>query len=243
MSPDRPAPARARWSPVERYGVRVTLSGLALVLLAIPFASLTFQVLGEGSLTRLDGRLADELNAWVHHRPAVVRGLQAVSFLGLPLVLFVVVAFAAGWLWRPGRHRTTLFLVVTSLGGGLVNTLVKALVDRPRPVVDHPVATALGESFPSGHAMGATVAYGALLVAVWPLLGPGARRWARIGTVLLVLAVGTSRLLLGVHFLSDVVGGFVLGSAWLAAAVAAFDAWRRDEAVEDAADAPARSKA
>lgn len=233
MSPDLPRATRTRLGPVERYGIRLTLVGLAVVLVAVPFATLTFQVLGEGPLTRFDGGIADRLNAWVHHREGVLHLLEAVSFLGRPVVLFVVVAFAVGWLWRPGQHRTALFLVVTSLGGGLVDTLVKAAVDRPRPAVDHPVATAMGKSFPSGHAMSATVTYGALLVAVWPLLSRRARRVARVATIALVLAVGTSRLFLGVHFLTDVIGGYVLGLAWLAGAVAAFDAWRHDQAVED----------
>jgi undecaprenyl-diphosphatase len=122
-----------------------------------------------------------------------------------------------------------VYLVVTSVVGGLIDTAVKILVDRPRPVVDHPIATALGKSFPSGHAMSSTVTYGALALVFLPLLPRRSRPWALGGVVLLVLAIGTSRLFLGVHFVSDVVGGFILGLAWLSASTAAFSIWRTEE--------------
>jgi len=233
MEIDLPRGVRARLDPAEKYGLRLTLVGLAIVLVAVPFSTLTFQVLDQGGLTRADGRLANSLNRWVHGRPGVVPMLDAVSFLGKPPVLFVVVAVASLWLWRPSRKRAVIFLAVTSLGGGIVDSLVKAAVDRPRPVVDHPVATALGKSFPSGHAMSSTVTYGALLVAVWPLLRPGLRRLAVVFTVMLVLAVGTSRLFLGVHFVTDVVGGYVLGLAWLSGATAVFAVWREEVVVAE----------
>lgn len=229
MPIDLPTRVKARLDPNERFGLRLTLIGLAIVLVAIPFATLTFQVLAKGPLTRLDGRIANNFNGWVNNHQGVVPVLDFVSFIGKPptLALWVVIAAAALW-WR-GRHRVAVFLIVTSLGGGIVDTLVKAAVDRPRPVVDHPVATAIGKSFPSGHAMSSTVTYGALLVALYPLLPRRIRRVATVFTVLLILAVGTSRLFLGVHFVSDVIGGFVLGLAWLAGAVAAFQIWTVEE--------------
>jgi len=180
----------------------------------------------------------------VNGRAGAVGVLQAISWLGRPPLLALVVLATVVLVWRPGHRRRCVYLVVTSLGGGIVDTLVKAAVDRPRPVVDHPVATALGKSFPSGHAMSSTVTYGALLIAIWPWLSPRLRRIALVATVVLVVAVGTSRLLLGVHFVSDVVGGYILGLAWLAAATAVFAVWRQEEPVaaidadEDPAAAP-----
>lgn len=221
-----PSRARARLDPDERYGLRLTLLGLAVVLVAVPFSTLTFQVLDGGALTRLDGRLADDLNERIHRHPAVLDAVEAVSFWGRALVLAAIVALVVAALWRAGRTRTAVFLVVTSIGGGLVSSAVKVAVDRPRPVVDHPVSSAFGKSFPSGHTLSSTVVYGAILLALWPVLRPAARSVAVVLTTVLVVAVGTSRLLLGVHFLSDVVGGFVLGLAWLAGSAAAFAVWR-----------------
>ncbi|MFN2503347.1 MAG: phosphatase PAP2 family protein [Acidimicrobiales bacterium] len=224
-----PQVVRRRLDPQQRYGLRLTLLGLTMVLVAVPFSTLLFQVLAKGSLTRLDGSLADRLNAEVHDRPAVLRFLEAITWLGRPGWLAVVIGAAAAFAWWRGRRRLALFLVVTALGGGLVDSLVKILVDRPRPVVDHPVITAFGKSFPSGHAMSSLVCYGAVLLAFLPAVRRRLRPLAVLLTALLVLAIGSSRLLLGVHFLTDVLGGFVLGLAWLAGAVAVFEIWRTEE--------------
>lgn len=229
MARDLPSGLRARLDPAERFGLRLSLVGLAIVLVAVPFTTLLFQVMGDGSLTRLDGRVADDLNAWVHRHPVVEPTLHGLSLLGRPPVLAVWVVAGVLWCWRHGRRRAATFLAVTPLGGGIVSTVVKLAVDRPRPVVDHPITTAFGKSFPSGHAMSSTVAYGALVVAFLPLLHPRARRWIVAAAAALVLAIGLSRLLLGVHFVTDVVGGFVLGLAWLAGSAAAFHTWKVED--------------
>jgi undecaprenyl-diphosphatase len=224
-----PATVRRRLDPAQRYGLRLTLVGLALVLVAVPFSTLLFQVLAEGPLTRADASVANTMNERVHDHHWLVVALQAVSWLGRPPLLVLLVVAAMAFVWRRGRRRLVAFLLVTPLGGGIVDSLVKVAVDRPRPVVDHPVATALGKSFPSGHAMSSIVTYGSLLVVLLPLLPRPWRRPVVCLTAALVLAIGVSRLLLGVHFVSDVVGGFVLGGAWLAGAVAVFETWRVEE--------------
>ncbi len=89
-----------RLDPRERYGLRVTLLALALALVAVPFSTLLFQVVGEGSLTEIDGRLADEMNDAVHGTPGAVGALQAVSWLGRAVWLAAVVAAGALFLWR-----------------------------------------------------------------------------------------------------------------------------------------------
>ena len=224
-----PQRIQERLDPAQRYGLRLTLFAVAIVLVAVPFSTLTFLVLGKGPLTRFDGSVANRLNGSVHGRPAVVHALDLVSWLGKPLLLGIIITVAAVFVWLRGRRRLAAFLVVTVVGGGLIDTAVKVLVNRPRPVVDHPITTAFGKSFPSGHSMSATVTYGALLLVFLPALR-GRRRIAAVSaTVALVLAIGCSRLLLGVHFVSDVIGGYVLGLAWLIAAVAAFEIWRTEE--------------
>ncbi|MEO6628912.1 MAG: phosphatase PAP2 family protein [Aquihabitans sp.] len=228
ITPDLPRSIRARLNPTERYGVRLTLVGLAIALVAIPFATLTFQVLDDGPLTRFDGGIANHLNSWVHRNESVLPILEGLSWLGRPPLLAVWVAITALWCWRSERRRLAVFVIATSLGGGIVDTIVKMAVNRPRPVVDHPVSTALGKSFPSGHSMSATVVYGAIALLLLPAAARRWRPWLLGFTVLLVLAIGTSRLFLGVHFLTDVIGGYLLGLAWLAGAAAVFQAWRHD---------------
>jgi undecaprenyl-diphosphatase len=199
---------------------------VAMVLVVVPFSILLFQVLLEGPLTRVDGDVADRLNDAVRDHDRVVTLLQAISFMGRPPTLWVVVAASTVYTWRSGAHRLTLYLLATTLGGAIMSTAIKVLVDRPRPEVDHPIATAFGKSFPSGHALSSTVVYGAVLLTFLPVLTGRRRHAAVVATVVMVLAIGGSRLLLGVHFLTDVAGGFILGLAWLAAATAMFEIWR-----------------
>jgi undecaprenyl-diphosphatase len=215
-----------RLDPVQRYGVRLTLLVCAIALVAVPFSYLLFEVLAGGPLTRVDANLANRLNDAVHERDGLVGVLEAISWLGRPPALWVATGVAVVYTWRRGVHRLTIFLLATTIGGAVLSTTVKLLVDRPRPVVDHPIITAFGKSFPSGHALSSTVVYGAVLLTFLPLVPRRRRPFALAATVLLILAIGATRLLLGVHFLSDVLAGFILGTAWLVAATVAFEIWR-----------------
>lgn len=215
-----------RLDPTQRYGLRLTLLAVALLVVAIPFGLLLREVTSEGAFTRLDTAAANNLHDWVRQAPLAVNALQVVSFTGSAVWFYGVVGLAALYLWRRGHPRLALFLVVTGLLGGAIDTVVKELVNRPRPSLEDPVATAYGKSFPSGHAMVATVCYGALLLTFMPVI---ARRWRTmvLGSGLLwVLLIGFTRLALGVHYITDVVGGYLLGLAWLAASTAAFSIWR-----------------
>ena len=224
-----PSWVRRRTDPGARYGLRVTLFAIAVVLVGIPFGFLLQQVTASGPLVAIDTAAARSLHGHVVGHPLVIDALKVISFLGGPIWFYLLVpAVTVFWLVRR-RLRLALYLVVTSLVGGAIDTAVKMSVDRTRPVMDDPIATAHGKSFPSGHTMTSTYVYGAILLTLLPLLP---RRWhvPAIGAYLgMILAVACSRLGLGVHFLSDVIGGFVLGLAWLAAATAAFSIWRVEE--------------
>ncbi len=217
---------RRRLDPEGRYGLRVTLFAVAFLLVAIPFGLLLDQVQRSGPLIRLDTSAARHLHEWVRQSDDMVRELKILTFFGSPLWFWLIVTPAVLWVWHRGHARLAVFLVVTTLGGGLLDTIVKEVVGRPRPSLVDPVATAHGKSFPSGHAMSSTVAYGALLLVFLPAIGRRYRPAVLAGTVVLVAAIGFSRLALGVHYISDVVGGYVLGLAWLAASTAAFSTWR-----------------
>jgi undecaprenyl-diphosphatase len=223
-----PEIATKRLPPASRFGVREVLLAIALALVGAPFGWLLHEVTTNGPLTKFDESAAESLHKhFVHHRLAI-DALQAISFTGKPIFLIFVVGIPVVWLWRRGAPKLVVFLVVVSLGGSLVDTVVKVLVGRPRPKLDEPIATAFGKSFPSGHSMSSLICYGAVLLVFLPLLS---RRWRPVAitaTALWVLAVGMSRLALGVHFLSDVLGGYVLGAAWLIGSVAAFEIWREE---------------
>ncbi|HEV3471696.1 MAG TPA: phosphatase PAP2 family protein [Actinomycetota bacterium] len=220
---------RARLDPAQRYGLRVTLFFIALLIVALPFSYLLTQVQTSGPLTEIDTELAQDINEWIHASTFLVALSYVVSFLASPPWFWLLVGGCAIWFFRRGDRRLALFVVATSIGGGAISTVIKVVVDRERPEVDQPIAEAFGKSFPSGHAMGATYVYGALLLAFMPFIPRRARGWAIAAWLLVVTFVSLSRLGLGVHFLTDVLGGFVLGLAWLAVATAAFSIWRREE--------------
>lgn len=223
-----PAPAADRLPARRRFEARELLLGVAVTLVGIPFGLLLHQVTTDGPFTELDESAAQWLHTRLVHNDLAEAFLQIVSFTGKPIFLTPAVGIPTIWLWRRGAKKLAMFLAVVSIGGGIIDTVVKIAVGRPRPTFDEPIATAFGNSFPSGHSMSSLVCYGALVLVFLPLLP---RRWRHAMiwfTVFWVAAIGFSRLALGVHFISDVLGGYVLGAAWLIGSVAAFEVWREE---------------
>lgn len=208
--------------------MRVSLFAAALIVVAVPFGFLLDQVVRDGPFLEVDTWAAGHLHEVVRESPAAVDGLQVISALGKPVWLYLLCLPIGLWLLRRRRARLAVYLVATTLLGGVIDTWVKLAVGRDRPSFDSPVATALGKSFPSGHAMVSTVAYGAFLLVFLPVVPPPRRRLVVVMTALLVAGIGFSRLALGVHYVSDVLGGIALGGAWLALSTAAFEIWRED---------------
>lgn len=219
---------RARFDPAQRYGLRVTLFLIAVLIVALPFSYLLLQVQTSGPLTEYDTDLAQSINERIHDSRILVAISYVVSFLASPPWFWLLIGGCAIWFFRRGDRRLAIFVVATSLGGGAISTVIKVAVDRERPEVEQPIGEAFGKSFPSGHAMGATYVYGALLLAFMPFIPRRMRAWAIAGWITMIILVSLSRLGLGVHFLSDVLGGFVLGLAWVAVSTAAFSIWRRE---------------
>ena len=124
--------------------------------------------------------------------------------------------------------RLGAWLIVTVVLTDPLDALIKNAVARSRPTFDHPVLRLTSYSFPSGHAFGSIVAVSAFLLVGLPYVRAS---WRPILIALgcaVVLLVGYARVGLGVHYVSDVVGGWLIGLAWLAATTSAFRAWRRD---------------
>jgi membrane-associated phospholipid phosphatase len=225
LLPDRVA---SKLGPLARYELRALLFALALAIVGAPFGFLLHQVAIDGPFTGLDEDAAQWLNDRFRDHDGTIAVLKAISFTGKPIFLLFAVGLPGAWLLHRGARKLVLFLAVTCIGGGVVDTIVKVAVGRPRPEVDEPIITAFGQSFPSGHSMQAVVCYGALLLVFLPLVEGRRRTAAIVATGTLIALIGFSRLTLGVHFVSDVLGGYLLGAAWLIASVAAFETWRED---------------
>lgn len=210
--------------PSARLDVRVVLAAVSLALLVFPFG-LTLLLVEDrwAPLLRLDRGARDSLHRYAVARPGFVAAMQLISNSGSGAVWAVVLTLSVGWLLWRRLPRLALFVVITAAGSSLLNVMVKTAVHRLRPVLADPVARARGLSFPSAHAQGAVAGYEVLLLVLVPILYGPWRRVIVTYAVLAVLAIGFSRIALGVHYPSDVWGGFMLGSAWVAAMAAAFN--------------------
>jgi membrane-associated phospholipid phosphatase len=146
-----------------------------------------------------------------------------------PNSLRVAAAVLVVWLWwRKHAPRLAWWVAITMTAGGVIGAVLKLLVGRHRPDLLEPVARAAGYSFPSGHALNNALAAGVFLLVFLPFTrGRPVRRallWAVV--ILVPLITGICRVALGVHWTSDVVGGWLIGVAVVAATATAFEAWR-----------------
>jgi membrane-associated phospholipid phosphatase len=211
-------------------GRRLLVGALIGFLAAVPITLLALSARGAlAPLRRLDRILADALNGWAQDRPGVVRAFKAIDVWLQPTVFRAAVAvLVAVLLWR-GARRLAAWAAVTMITGSLLGFFLKLVFARHRPEFDAPVGSAPGFSFPSGHALNSAVGTLVLLLVIVPALPSRRARviaWS-VGAGV-VLLVGLDRIALGVHFLTDVVGGWIIAAAVVTATAAAFERWRRD---------------
>ncbi|MEU4570939.1 phosphatase PAP2 family protein [Nonomuraea sp. NPDC023979] len=216
-------------------GVRLTIASVTVAVVMVPFMLLL--VVARMPLNDLDEGVARQLHAYALANPDVTTALIVWTDAFGPMSWRVAVAVLAIWLVRRGARLLALWAVTTMAVGGLLGALIKVIVDRARPGLPDPVALADGDSFPSGHALNATLGAGIILLTVMPLLRHRAAAWALAW--FLVVTVACTRVALGVHYVSDVVAGVMLGVAVIAATVAGFERWRRSGASPPSAGRPA----
>lgn len=219
-----------RWSPRNVFLLRLTSGALVLIVAAWLFGEIAEDVVNhDAPLGMLDLNLAE----WLHVQatPAWTSLMIFFTNLGAPITVTIITSVTAILLsWQRQRYQL-LLLALAVPGGGLLNVIIKELVHRHRPIFDNPIQTLASYSFPSGHALGSTVLYGALAaIVVWQ-----APRWrgsalAIAVATLLIALICFSRMYLGVHYLSDVVAGFLEGIFWLGSCIAAVEALRRSHA-------------
>jgi len=217
-------PARLRASTVLSLALTVYLGVLALLLAT--FSVVTEDVLDGGELVRVDDPVSRFLIG--HRTPWLTPVMRVVTDLGsalvvVPLVLAVgVVARRTRGSWRP-----LAFVSLVVIGATLTSTLIKVLVARPRPTTGA-LVHALGYAFPSGHSTTSAAAWLSAAVVVGSLTRSAlARTVLGVVAVLVVGLVGVSRIYLGVHAPTDVLGGWALGTAWLIGTLAVVRLARR----------------
>jgi membrane-associated phospholipid phosphatase len=218
---------RARVDRDRNLGLRLTVAALAAALVMIPFTLLL--ILAKMPMNRLDADVAEDLHEWALAHPGVTRVLIVWTDAFGPWPWRIAVGAFALWLLYRGAPRLAIWAITTVTVGGMLGLALKIIVARARPHLPDPVALAPGNSFPSGHAVNVTLGAGVLVLLLLPMLPRWGRRLAWALAWFMVLSVAYTRVALGVHWVSDVVGGIVLGAAVIAATTAAFETWRRDQ--------------
>lgn len=208
-APPRPPVPRAA---ARTAGVLTACSVLLLTLVAVRWSP----------LMSLDGDIASTTHRWAVAEDGITQAFRILTdWVWDPWTMRLLCAVVVVWLvWRRAAWWTAVWLAVACTLGSVIQQSLKAAVDRPRPVWPDPVDSAHYASYPSGHAMTATVVCGLLL---WLLHRNGAPRVLFRAALALsavsVLGVGLTRIWLGVHWASDVLGGWLLGALLVTLAV------------------------
>jgi undecaprenyl-diphosphatase len=147
------------------------------------------------------------------HRPGLIIVARALTALGEPTVLISAGAAVALWLWYTGHRQLPWVLVAIVMIGRGLSELQKYWIARARPDLDPHLVVVKTSSFPSGHATSSMIFY--LTVALALTVGTRWHRLAAASAVMLSLLIGASRVMLGVHWPSDVVGGWAFGILWV----------------------------
>lgn len=227
---------------------RLALGAAVAAATAVPFLLLMLLVLSKWEpLENLDQSVAGDLHRVAEGRSGMVGFLEIVATVFSPNVFRLVIFGVVVWLWVKGARRVAVWATLTIAVGSLLAVVLKLLVARARPELPDPVASAGGYSFPSGHALGSMLGVGVLILIFLPVLSRGGRIAAYAVGAAVVLLIGYDRIALGVHFVSDVIAGWVVALAVLAGTSVAFEVWRRDRgerpsALSDGVDPEAAEK-
>lgn len=207
------------------YGtVGIFLIGGVAVAVA---GTLGFAALGEVVRRGVTQRFDVAVLTWLgtKHAPGVTTFMNEISPLGTGAVVLMVVGVTAGFLWHTQHKHSARLLLAATVGSIILNNVLKLYFNRPRPSVFEWQTHAASMSFPSGHAMSATVVYGTIAYLLARLQQ---RRWARALTlslaVFIILLISLTRLYLGVHYPSDVIAGIIIGLAWSGFCMATLEA-------------------
>jgi undecaprenyl-diphosphatase len=211
---------------IRRAGPLLLAGFLALLACAFLLAILA------GAVRRSETFWLDTVgNTFMHGlaSPAMDVAMNTASSVGLDVGLFIVAAIAGIVLVRHRRHREALFVAVVLAGSIALNWAMKLFFHRARPALPWAL-TPPDYSFPSGHSMNSMALGLAITLVVWRLAGP---RWGALSLVLALLVagwIGLSRIYLGAHYPTDVLGGFATAALWVGIVVGVFRVstdWRR----------------
>ena len=218
--PGRGSALAARLDPEAATGLALTVALIVTVGGGVLLGVLAYLVRGNTDLVRLDNSVANWGDR--HASPFSTDALNAITHLGEPVVVAALAAVLAVVDTVRTRSRWVVpFLLIVVAGNGILTTSVKNLADRVRPALN-PVAETLGPSFPSGHSSWSAAFLAAAALVLCRGRGRRARAVIAGAAAALAVTVAGTRVLLDVHWLSDVIAGLALGSAWFSICAIAF---------------------
>ena len=210
----------------DRLSLFAVLAFLLFLVCTFLFVVIAESWMGQESLYRLDQGVYYLVAN--HLQPVQLAAAYIVTMMGDVIAALVIALLLAGVLiWKRYWRDLAAVALVVGVGQGLLYSL-KIIFSRLRPAGPLTDAQSVAESFPSGHTFTATVLYGLLIVLVFRHTDKPA---LRVGTAVLgtglIIAVGVSRVLLSVHWMTDVMGGWMIGLAWLACCILLVDLSKR----------------
>jgi undecaprenyl-diphosphatase len=202
--------------------------GLATGALGVGVAGLVASLIVLGFIANgVRDQEAFALDTWA---TPFLHGIQSPAFnalmiglttMGATLIVLPVLVVVGGGLLVVRRYGAFVFLLIALGGSMLIDSIMKLIFERPRPKLDY--ATVLPDySFPSGHAMNGVTFYVAIALILWSVFGRRVGVIATITAAVLAVGIGVSRIYLGYHYLTDVVGGWLAGIMWLLVVGAVF---------------------
>jgi undecaprenyl-diphosphatase len=210
----------ARLHPTGYLTAHLLAGALATIGLTWLFLAMAEEIPEQSTQVQVDQAIARWLEA--HGTEPGETILSVVSSFGAPVLVALVVGTILYFAWRRDR-LTAVALALTSGGGVLLSNVLKLVFHRGRPATAIEFITTPTWSFPSGHALNSVVSYGFLTMLLLERIHDRRNQVAVIlAAVIIIIAVGFSRLYLGVHYLSDVTGGWIAGAAWLIVCASAY---------------------
>ncbi|MGH9309225.1 MAG: phosphatase PAP2 family protein [Vicinamibacterales bacterium] len=205
--------------PRDRQELLILGSGVAALALLWIFIALAGEV-SDGDTRHFDERMLNALRQ--DGNPSLLRGpwwllagAQDITALGGPTVLGLTVLAITGYLVLQGLYRTGLFIFIATVGGWLLNSVLKQIFARARPEIVPHLREVTTSSFPSGHALTSAAVYLTLGALLMRIATGRLTKYYCIGVAMFVtFLVGCSRVLLGVHYPTDVLGGWLIGLSW-----------------------------
>ena len=219
-------------APERLFSLRLALGAFVIIAAASLFGAIAEDIVNHDEPL---GMLDLNVGQWLHRHatPAWTSLMLFFSAVGAPVTVLTIASASAIFLFWRRQRRAALLLALTVPGGIFLNFTVKGVIHRHRPIFDNPIQTLASYSFPSGHAVGSTLLFGALAaIVIWHVRDWRVRTLVPVGAALLIVLICFSRIYLGVHYLSDVIAGVLVGIVWLSACLIAMEALRDRDAPE-----------